>query len=228
MSTFRSNFANGVRDILPILPGFIPFGVMTGATAVSIGMSPYEAVFTSALVYGGAAQLAAFELINNSTPLAIIIFTSLMINLRFSILSAGIAPYLRPLTRRWKWVSAFLLSEPSFVVSVPRFENNESMSQCWYYFGTAVPMWINWQLATALGVVVGARIPEDLQLEFIIPLVFMVLLFKMLDGYSTRIAALTAGLLAIPGELAPFNSGLVLAALGGIAAGLFVNRGGSP
>jgi 4-azaleucine resistance transporter AzlC len=219
-----ADFVGGVRDVSPLLLGYVPFGLITGITAVGVGLSAVETIAMSTIMFSGAAQLAAIELMAKPAPATVIVVTALMINLRFSMFSAALAPHLRTLSHPWKAVSGFLLSTPSFVLSTSAFENDDSLSRRWYYLGTALPIWIVWVLSTVVGVVVGARVPPELQLDFVIPLVFIVLLFKLFDGRATWVAAGVAGPLAVVGELAPLNLGLILASLGGVAAGLIADR----
>lgn len=221
---YNADFVDGVRDVSPLLLGYIPFGLITGVTAVDIGMSSTEAIAMSTVVFAGAAQLAAIELLAQPAPVAVIVVTALMINLRFSMFSAGLAPHLRSLPTPWKMVSGFLLSTPSFVLSTSTFENDESVSRRWYYLGTGLPIWVVWVLSTIAGAAIGARVPPELQLDFVIPLVFIVLLFKLLDDRATWVAAGVAGVLTIGGELAPLNLGLIVAALTGMIAGLLADR----
>lgn len=220
----RSDFVGGVRDVSPLLLGYIPFGIITGVTAVGIGMSAFEAITMSTVMFSGAAQLAAIELMAKPAPLAVIVITALMINLRFSMFSAAMAPHLRSLTHPWKMASGFLLSTSSFVLSTSAFENDQSVNRRWYHLGTALPVWVVWVLSTAVGALVGTRVPPELQLDFVIPLVFIVLLFKLLEEPATWLAALTAGVFSVFADLAPLNLGLILASLGGVAAGLFAQR----
>jgi predicted branched-subunit amino acid permease len=214
----------GVREVLPLLPGFVPFGLITGVTAIGVGLSDVQAIFFSATAFGGAAQLATFDVMADTAPLAVVVATGLLVNLRFGMFSAGLAPYLQQLSRPWKWVSGFLLSTPGYVISVPQFESEDSVSRRWYYLGVALPVWVNWQIATIAGVFLGARIPPELQLDFFIPLVFMALLSKMLEGRAMLIAGSVAGVIAILGQLVPLNLGIILAAFGGVGAGLFDQR----
>ena len=45
-----------------------------------------------------------------------------------------------------------------------------------FYFGAAVLLWVNWQICTIVGVLIGSALPEDIPLDFAVPLVFLVLL----------------------------------------------------
>ncbi|MFP4560093.1 MAG: hypothetical protein ACLFQ3_02110 [Thiohalorhabdus sp.] len=57
MNNPSTPFWEGVRDVSPLLPGVLPFAVITGATALDAGLSaePAQAIFA------GAAQLAAVQ-----------------------------------------------------------------------------------------------------------------------------------------------------------------------
>ena len=224
MPSSRADFQSGVRDVLPVLPGFVPFGIITGLAAVKVGLTDVQAVGMSAMMFSGAAQLAALELLGQSAPLGVIVATALMINLRFSMFSAAVAPYLQSLSLRWKWLSGYLLSTPSFVLSVAKFEEENPPSRRWYYLGTAFPVWASWQLSTLTGIVLGARIPDGLQLDFVIPLVFMALLFELLDARAARFVAVGAGVVAVSGATLPLNMGLFLATFVGVSVGLVVER----
>jgi len=50
-----TGFRSGVYDILPALPPNLPFGMIFGAAAVDVGISPLEATAMSLFVFAGAA-----------------------------------------------------------------------------------------------------------------------------------------------------------------------------
>jgi len=83
----------GVRATLPLLLGLIPFGLVAGIAAVDAGLSPTQAVGLSAIVFAGAAQLAAIDLLGRDASLAVVVLTAVVINLRMMMYSASIAPY---------------------------------------------------------------------------------------------------------------------------------------
>jgi predicted branched-subunit amino acid permease len=226
MTGARADFTRGVREVLPLIPGLMPFGVITGVTAINVGLSDVQTIFMAATTFGGAAQLATFDVMADSAPLAVVVLTGLLVNVRFSMFSAGVAPYLQHLSRPWKWVSGFFLSTPGYVLTVPAFESDDVDSRLWYYLGASIPVWLNWQLANIAGVVMGARVPPELQLDFFIPLVFMALLVKMLEGRAMVVAGATAGVLGLGGQLMPLNLGIIVAAFGGVGAGLVAKRRG--
>ena len=46
----------------------------------------------------------------------------------------------------------------------------------WFYLGTALALWVTWQITTGAGVLLGAQLPESWSLDFAIPLVFLTLM----------------------------------------------------
>ena len=66
-------FLAGFRSCLPVLPGVLAFGSITGVAMVAAGMPYYLAVLMSLLVFAGNAQLAALQLVTSGSPIAIAI-----------------------------------------------------------------------------------------------------------------------------------------------------------
>ena len=71
----------------------------------------------------------------------------------------------------------------------------------------------------------GGAIPPEWQLDFAVPLSFLALLIPAVKGKPTLVAALVGGALVLVTRELPFNLGLIMAALGGIAAGMIADRG---
>jgi predicted branched-subunit amino acid permease len=82
-------------------------------------------------------------------------------------------------------------------------------------------MWIAWQVSVGIGMFAGARLPAAWSLEFSIPLTFLALAVLAIKDRLTAAAAMVAGVVAVLAIGAPFKSGLVVAALVGILAGMF-------
>ena len=60
---------NRRERLLPLLVGAIPFGIIFGSLAVSAGLTPWQTVGMSLLVFAGSAQLAALPLIAAGAPI---------------------------------------------------------------------------------------------------------------------------------------------------------------
>lgn len=215
----------GFRDALPFLLGVIPFALVAGIAAVEAGLTPAQAVGMSVVVFAGAAQLAAIELLGETAPLAVVVGTAVVINLRMLMYSASIAPYFQAASRRTRLGLAYLLTDQAYAMSVATFAGDEDRDRVGYYVGVGATLWVVWVLTTAVGVVVGAGVPPALELSFAVPLVFLALLVPAMKDRPTTVAGAVAGVVAVVAAGLPFNLGLLVGALAGIAAGLLAGPG---
>ena len=226
-STPRDAFFAGVRSILPITLGVIPFGVIAGAAAIESGLAAGQAIALSPVVFAGAAQLATVDLIARDAAPLVIVLTALVINARFAMYSASLAPWLKGSSPTRKGVAAYLLTDQGFALSIVHFDRTEADldTRIAFYFGAAAPLWVIWQTTSVIGVVIGSGVPPEWSLDFAIPLVFMALLFPAIRDRGTRVAAVVAGLAAVALIGLPLNLGLLAASALGIAAGTVVGAG---
>jgi 4-azaleucine resistance transporter AzlC len=213
------DFFAGARGSLPILIGVIPFAMITGVAAVSVGLTFSETMGMSVVVFAGASQLVVFQLMGAGSPWLIMVLTAWVINLRFTMYSATLAPYLQKLPTWQKAALAYMLSDQAFGVSLSYFVANEKVSHRWFYFGAALTVWVAWQISTVVGALLGALVPSSWGFDFAFPLSFMALMFAALRDRPTVVAALAGGLIAVLAKGLPYNTGLVLATFLGIAAG---------
>ena len=218
----NEDFVAGIKGAAPILIGVIPFAMITGVGAVSVGLSFWESMGMSVFVYAGASQLVVFQLMSAGTPWIIMVLTAWVVNVRFTMYSATLAPYLQKLSTERKALLAYMLSDQAFGVSMSRFvSTDKEMDHRWYYFGAALIIWVAWQVSTVIGTLLGALVPTSLGFDFAFPLSFMALMFGALRDRPTVVAALTGGFIAVLAKGLPYNTGLVLATFLGIVAGYF-------
>lgn len=211
----------GLRAVLPIQLGVVPFGVISGVAAVGEGFSADVGLGLSLLIYAGASQLATIQLLSTSAAFLTILLTTLMINLRFVMYSASLAPHLQHLPLHWRCLAAYLLTDPAYALSLAHYDLRQPPPQekVGYYLGTALGVWLGWQISTAVGVLVGRQVPREWSLEFTIPLMFLSVVVPTIKDRPTLGAALTAGILAVAAADLPFNFGLILASVVGIGLG---------
>lgn len=214
-------FLAGARAAVPMMLGVFPFGMVSGAVAAATGLSPVEALGMSLAVYAGASQLAAVQLYGAGAPPWLIVLTAAVVNLRFTMYSAAIAPYFRHLSWRRKALYSYLLTDQAFAFATHYYDRlSRPVREGWYYLGVALSLCATWQAGTALGVFLGARAPESGILGFMIPLVFLSLLIPALENRAAVAAAVTSGAVAVLAAGLPMNLGLMTAALAGIVVGL--------
>jgi predicted branched-subunit amino acid permease len=77
VSTPRSEFLAGVRPMIPMVVGSLPFGIIYGALAPNVGLSPFGAQAMSLFVFAGSAQFIAVGLVaQNVSALFIVVGTT--------------------------------------------------------------------------------------------------------------------------------------------------------
>lgn len=222
MPTPRGEFISGVKALLPILLGVVPFGMISGIAVVQTQIPPVSGFVMSLLLFSGAALIVALQLISTGVPAFVVFFSALVINLRFMIYSASLAPYLNRLSVGWKSLLAYLLSDQAYAASIAHISKSSFPEMAWLHFlGSGLTMWLGWQISVGIGMFVGARLPASWSLEFTIPLTFLALAVPTIKDRFTAAAAVIAGVMAVFANGAPFKTGLMIAALVGILAGMF-------
>jgi 4-azaleucine resistance transporter AzlC len=219
----RSEFLAGVRGELPLLLGVVPFGMIYGALALGAGLSAGTSQAMSAVVFAGSAQFVIAQLVNVGAPGAVIVLTAFVVNVRHALYSASVAPYLKPLSWRWKALLAYLLTDEAYAVTIIRLTRPEpSPFPQWFFLGAGLALWTSWQASTAAGIFLGTQIPPGWSLDFTLALTFIALVVPALKDRAAVAAALTAGVVAVAAGGLPFKLGLVAAALAGILVGVGV------
>jgi 4-azaleucine resistance transporter AzlC len=221
--TRRAEFWRGVRDTLPLILGAIPFGIIFGAIAVANGLSPAAAMGMSLFVFAGSSQFIAAGLAGEGVAVAFIILTTFVVNLRHMLYSATLSPHMRHLPQRWLLPLGFWLTDESFAVVIARYnEPDPSPHKHWYFFGSAVSMYINWNLCTLIGLLAGKAIPDarNWGLEFAMVVTFIGLIVPKLKDYPLVIAALVAGITSVLASGLPNSLNLMVGALLGVIAGM--------
>ena len=221
-TTSRSEFVTGMKHAVPLLLGVIPFGMIVGVTAAGAGLSTLEASAMSILVFAGAAQLAALDLISAGAAAPIVWLTAALVNARFVMYSASLAPHWQRLSMAWKSLMAYALTDQAYALAILRYEQHEPSDPRAYYLGISILLWTTWQTTTVIGAVLGARIPPSWSLDFAVPLIFLSLLAPVIRDKAGASAAAGAGVIAVAAMGLPFNMGLMIAALSGILVGTLV------
>ncbi|WP_396611673.1 AzlC family ABC transporter permease [Haloferax sp. S1W] len=228
MPTLPSDFLDGVRDAAPLHLGIVPFGLVAGVAAVEQGLSVFHAIGFSTVVFAGASQLAMIELLGSDAPLAIVVGTAVVVNLRMLMYSASIAPYFRDFAARSKTVASYLLTDQAYALSLARYNRDSGTDRFAYYIGVAASLWVVWQVATIVGALLGAELPPEWGLEFAAPLVFLALLVPALKDRASATSGIVGGVVAVAVVVAgvPFHLDIIVAAVVGVLAGLSVDSFG--
>jgi 4-azaleucine resistance transporter AzlC len=226
-SAKKREFLSGARDTFPLLLGALPFGLIYGAVAATSGLSTPAVLAMSALVFAGASQFIAVGLVAAQTPVAIIVLTTFIVNLRHMLYSATLLPYLKNLPQKWRIPLAFWLTDETFAVTVHRFQKDDpSAFKHWYQLGSSIAMYLNWQFWCFLGLVLGNRIPDaqGWGLDVAMAVTFIGMIIPFVKTIPVAVCVLTAGAASLLTLALPYKLGIVVSAFAGIASGLMAQR----
>ena len=218
-----TEFIAGAKAITPLVIGAIPLGLIFGTLASSSGLSFSGAIAMSALVFAGSAQFIALGLLATGTALPIIILTTFVVNLRHLLYSLTLVPRVRHLSSVWKLVIGFWLTDEVFAVVINRYRKGDrSKHKHWYYLGAALFMYTNWQICTLVGLTFGHFIPNATGrgLDFAMSVTFIGMVMPYIRNKSMFIAVIVSGIIALLSHNLPYQSGLMVAAIAGIMAGM--------
>ena len=92
-STSGTSISRAVRDAAPVALAYAPFGLALGATLAATHLPPLIAWSSSPLLFGGAAQLLAVQLLNTGANGLVVVLAALVVNTRMLLYSAALAPH---------------------------------------------------------------------------------------------------------------------------------------
>ena len=229
MSSRLYECLTGCRDELPLQFGCVPFGLLYGIAAVNAGISPWLAQLGSSIVFAGAAQLVIVQMVTAGAGAVPIGATSSVINLRHLLYSASVAPHVKHLSRPWRLLLAYLLTDEAYAVAILRYQQRPNRelgpdNRHWYFLGCGFTLWFFWQISSAIGIFFGATIPPEWDIDFAVPLTFIALLALLMRQRGAVPTAIVAGIAALLFAWLPYKLGLVVAIVLGLFAGVFAAR----
>ncbi|MGH9011154.1 MAG: AzlC family ABC transporter permease [Acidimicrobiia bacterium] len=215
----------GAKAVAPQLIGVIPFGLVAGATPADGGLGIGAAAGFSTIVFAGASQLAAIDVLTQGGTVLVAVLAACTINLRMVLYSASLAPYLTKDRLRWRMLASYVLVDQVYAVAVSRWSDPDDPvsppeARIPFMVGAGLLLWSSWQMTTLVGAVIGPAVPDSLPLRFAVPLVFLVLLVPAITNRPAVVAALGGGLGAVlAAEWGAGHASIIIGAVAGIVSG---------
>jgi predicted branched-subunit amino acid permease len=217
-----NRLVDGLLAGLTFLPSTLILGVVFGASTGAAGIPPAAAVLMSALVWSGAGQFAALPLWPEGG--LVVILSSLALSLRFSLITASMAPLLGGVPRSLRALLAYGVTDENYALAVTRYSGRLAPA---YLVGTWIPLYGAWVLCTLFGVLIGALVPTEwvAPLTAVFPLVFLVLTVLLCTSLPLAVVAVLGGVLSIlTASLLPPGWNIVCAGLLASLGGLLFER----
>ncbi|QGG49425.1 AzlC family ABC transporter permease [Heliorestis convoluta] len=152
---------DGIKAAFPIAIGYIPIAITFGVVARSAGIPDSITMLLSFLVFAGASQFIAVNLISLGSFFGEIVLTTFMLNLRHLLMSASLSQRLEGDTpRSFLPFIAFGLTDESFSVATLR---KEAYLTPIFLLGLNFTAYIAWVGGTWLGLLLASGLPVTLQ-----------------------------------------------------------------
>ncbi|MCX4161217.1 MULTISPECIES: AzlC family ABC transporter permease [Paraburkholderia] len=216
----RHAFRQGLSDYSPTLMAILSWGLVTGIAMSKSVLTTPQALGMSVLVYAGSSQLAVLPLFAAHLPVWTILLTAAMVNTRFVIFSAGLAPHFSylPLWRRLL-IGYFNGDVIYLLFQKQRFAPGRVPGKEAYFWGMSLASWLSWQVSSIAGILLASLIPDNWGLALAGTLALIPIMVSAIATRSTLVAVSIAGVVALLAFELPYRLALPIAVLTAIAAG---------
>jgi predicted branched-subunit amino acid permease len=215
----------GFRAGLPTLFGIAAWGMVVGIAMVKAGLSVPQATGMTLLVFAGSAQLASLPLIAANAPIWVIFATALVVNLRFVIFSALLAPHFAHLPWRQRFALGYISGDMTVALFLQRFPDEAFVpGKLSYLKGLMYPNWAAWQVGSIAGVLLGSAVPAQWGLGFAGTLAILCITVPLVVNKAALCGVLVAGAVAVVAAGLPYKLGLLAAVAVGMLAAMAVEE----
>jgi 4-azaleucine resistance transporter AzlC len=157
----KSNILAGIKKGSTIALGYIPIAITFGILAKTNGISEKIAILMSVMVFAGASQFVAINLLKLGTGLWEIVITTFIVNLRHFLMSASVAEKIKnKVPPKWIPLLSFGITDETF--SFISLTDKENLSTG-YILGINTIAYSAWVGGTAVGVYLGKGLPTIIQ-----------------------------------------------------------------
>ena len=213
VTTTKSAYWAGVRDGLPFIVMVVPFALLFGVVGIEAGLSMAQTMSFSVLVIAGASQFAALQLMLENAAIGFVLLAALAVNLRMAMYSAALAPHLGGAPFWQRALVGYLNFDQSYMALPAKVA---------YFLGVALVISPLWCVFTYIGARLGATVPADIEIAFILPIAFLSMVAPMLKSLAHVAAAFVSIIVAISLAGLPAGSGLLIAAVCAMLTGVVV------
>ncbi|TKC89754.1 branched-chain amino acid ABC transporter permease [Trinickia terrae] len=218
--TDRTAFKKGFRTFSPTIMAIFSWGLVTGIAMSKSVLSVPQALGMSLLVYAGSSQLAVLPLLAAKLPVWTVLLTAAMVNMRFVIFSAGLAPHFSYLSLPRRLLLGYFNGDLIYLLFQKKgFATGYVPGKEAYFWGMAVTSWLAWQVSSVIGILLASLFPDNWGLSLAGTLALVPIMVTAIVSRSTLVAVSIAGIVALLADALPYKLALPLAVLAALAAG---------
>jgi Predicted branched-chain amino acid permease (azaleucine resistance) len=189
----KEHMKSGFSDSIPIMVGYIPIAIAYGLLSKTSGLSLVDTGLMSFMVFAGASQFMAVNLIASGVGFGEIVISTFLVNFRHFLMSASLSARLKEVSKRSKPIIAFGVTDEVF--SVASFRKEELSTS--YMLVLELSSYLSWCLGGILGYIIGQALPEDISSSMGIALYAMfaaLLMPEVRERLSVGVLALLSAL----------------------------------
>lgn len=183
--TCGNTIKKAFKTTIPVFLGYIVCGIAFGLVLTQNGYPWWLATFMCLTMYAGAAQFAAIPMFAAGTPIAIILGTQFLLNIRHIV-------YGLPLIEKYKQHKKirpyliFGLTDETFSL-LTTVEPPENCDSGQFYAAVTAFDQFYWVLGSTIGALAGAYIPFDLTgVDFALTALFAVLTIDQFQKFFSK------------------------------------------
>ncbi len=218
-------FREGFKAGAPTLFGIAAWGLVVGVALIKGGLTLYQAIGMTLLVFAGTAQLASLPLILANAPIWVVFATALVVNLRFVIFSALLAPHFAHLPWHKRFMLGYTAGDLTVSLYLQRFPSEEpAMGKVSYLKGLLLPNWLAWQVGSFAGIFLGTAVPAEWGLGFAGTLAILCILVPVMLTSAALAGVVVASVTAVLAFALPYKLGMLLAVIVGMMTSMLVQE----
>jgi predicted branched-subunit amino acid permease len=210
---------------MPTLLGIAAWGMVVGVAMIKSGLTIPQSLGMTLLAYAGSAQLASLPLIVANAPVWVVFATALVVNLRFVIFSALLAPHFAHLPWRQRLMLGYVSGDMTVALFLARYPDEApAPGKLSYLKGLMFPNWCAWQVGSVAGILLGSAVPAQWGLGFAGTLAIVCIMVPMVANKAALCGVLVAGAVAVAAFGLPYKLGLLVAVLAGMVTAMAVEE----
>lgn len=185
---------------IPVIVGYLPVGLACGLLLADAGLTWWQVVLMSSLVFGGSAQFVAAALIAQNAGVMEVFISVVLLSSRQALYSVSFGPYLNQAPNfKVAWLG-YMTADESYAINVLKLQD-KSPQKPWAIndaLFVATATWISWILFTASGALFGTfiQIPDVIS-NFVMVAMFIGILVPNLNNRMMLNTMLFTGVIAV-------------------------------
>ncbi len=219
-------FYEALKTGAPAMPGIFAWGMVTSMAMVKSGLTIWQALGMTFIVFAGSAQLAALPLIAANAAVWVVFVTALVVNLRFVIFAAAIGPHVAHLPWYRRLWYGYLNGDLTMALFSTRFAPHtvyQTQGKEGYLAGVDYANWGAWQSGAVLGTFVASQIPDSWGIGFAGTLALLAVMIPLIVNSAALAGVVVAAVTAVATAQLPYRLGLLVAVILGMVVAMAVD-----